>query len=361
MKVCHIITALVFGGAEKLLVNHTHIQSDIHEIHVIYFKGEPQIKPLLHPSIRVHHIPLNFSTARNVKKLLKQLKPDIVHTHVGHADLIGLWASRNLPAKIFCTLHGIAYKGDWRDNIIFLLYRGMFNLVSKKSKVTCVSKDAYKHAIHRLKVKKERVRFIPNSIAELDLQEDKLELRQKFDIPAQALCLLTVSRITPNKSIETLIEALPTLRKTITNLWVVIIGTGEYLEDLKQLANKLNVTQFIDFKGGVLNPEYYYKATDLFIHPSLFEGLPTVILEAFRGKATVVASRIPGNTDLVTENETGLLFSKQSPQELAAQIIKLHNDPELRQQLAQNGHQLFLNEYSIKTYASSIEKFYGEE
>ncbi|HAS40600.1 MAG TPA: hypothetical protein DCS93_08975 [Microscillaceae bacterium] len=361
MKVCHIITALVFGGAERLLVNHTNLQSGDHEIHIIYLKGEPQIKPLLHPDIKVHYIPLNFKVLANVKKFLKELKPDIVHTHVGHADLIGLWASRKLSAKVFCTMHNVAYKGNWLDNIIYFLYRFSFNRISKKAKITCVSEAIYDHVTKRLKVNPKRVIFIPNSINEVSIAESNSDIRAKNGIPVDAFCLLTVSRLTPNKSIETLIEALPQLKKEIENLYVVIIGSGEHLEFLKNLAVELDVQDVVNFKGGVLNPEYYYKVTDLFIHPSLFEGLPTVILEAFRGEAAVVASDIPGNNDLVKEGETGLLFPKQDSSKLATQIIKLYKNATLCKKLAQNGHQLFLNKYSIKKYASSIEKFYGEE
>src|SRR5687768_2336977 len=113
MIICQVITTLVYGGAEKLLVNFTNVLADKHEIHVIYLKGEPKLKSFLDKSIKVHYIPLGIRCPSRLRKLLKTLKPDIVHTHLGHADLLGLWACRGLPLKRFCTMHNVYFKWNW--------------------------------------------------------------------------------------------------------------------------------------------------------------------------------------------------------------------------------------------------------
>src|SRR5258706_15539897 len=115
MIICHIITAFGFGGAEKLLVDLINIQSKNHAVHVVYLKGEPLLKTMLTSPVQLHKTDLDFRCAGRLRRFIKMLKPDVIHTHLGHADLIGLWACRGLNVKRFCTMHNIWFKWNWKD------------------------------------------------------------------------------------------------------------------------------------------------------------------------------------------------------------------------------------------------------
>lgn len=360
MKICHIITALGFGGAEKLLVNFTNVQADEgeHELHIIYFKGEPKLLPLIHNSIKVHHIPLDINCAKNIRVFLKKLKPNIVHTHLGHADLIGLWACRGLPLKLFCTMHNVWFKWNWLDYIIFFFYYLSFKTHAKKCKVISISKSVAEHVNKRLGVNKNNIPLLYNSIPVNNIEADKKTLRSYLDIQADSFCLLFIGRLRIQKSLETLIYAVSEIKEDITNLCVIVIGEGQQREYLQNLSRKLGTDKTIQFRGTTLEPGKYSKACDVFVLPSVFEGFGIVIIENFQASIPVIATNIEGINEVIEDGVNGLLFTPKNHKNLSEKIIKLYNNPELREKLAKAGHESYKNKYDLKNYVPQLELLY---
>ncbi len=360
MIICQIITSLVYGGAERLLVNFSNVLAEKHELHIIYLKGEPKLKLSFVSGIKIYHIPLGWNCAKNIRLLVKRIQPDIVHTHLGHADLIGMYACRKLPVKLYCTMHNVYFKWNWMDNIFFLLYYITFKTHGKKCKVSCISKAVAAHTQSKLGVSKENVRINYNSIPDIPLKETKELARKDLSLISDDFCLLTIGRLRVQKSTETLLQAIPLLKDKIKGLRVLIVGEGEQEHYLKELSLKLNINSIVEFRGGTKTPEKYYSAADLFILPSVFEGLPTVVLEAFRASLPVIASNIDGTNELIENEVNGLLFESKNYHDLAEQILRLYESAKLRKQLGENGYSSYKNKYDINSYAKQIEALYLE-
>src|SRR6185437_9739051 len=308
MKILHIITGLDFGGAERLLVNFTKYHITNHSVEIIYFKGDPRLKNEFDPLVKIHHIPLNFSTASQIRKFIKQSKPDVVHTHLGHADLLGFWACRGLKVKLYCTMHNIWFKWNYKDYFIFALYYLLFKTTARNCKVICISKPVKQHVISTLGVKEENAILVYNGIPNIEINKSKNEIRQLLNIETSAYTVLYVGRLEKQKSIHTLLQAVSELKDRINNLRVIILGDGSLKEDLQQLSRKLGTDNTVEFRGTSMNPELYFAASDIFVLPSIFEGLPTVILEAFRTAIPIIASDIEGPKELIKDGENRLLF-----------------------------------------------------
>lgn len=357
MTICHIITALGFGGAERLLVELTRIQREEHEVHVVYLKDDTAITRLMAPGILLHYVPLGAGCASAVRKLVKSLNPEVVHTHVGHADFIGQWAIRGLPVKRFCTMHNIRYKWNWKDNVIFFGYRVLFGTVAKSCKIIAISNVVADHINKTLGVDKSRIILIVNAIPEVDVKQTKAELRRELSIDNDAFVLLFVGRIEIPKSLETLLYAVDKVR-TLPRLAVYIVGNGSRVPFLKELAASLNLGDIVKFPGGALFPEKYFSAADVFILPSEYEGFGLVVLEAFRSALPVITTNIQGPRELVRDGENGLLIEPRDHKTLAEQILKLHNSEKLRNEFGTAGYKTYKTKYSIDLYARKVMDVY---
>lgn len=361
MKICHIITALGHGGAERLLVNVANLHVRDHEVNIIYFKNAPDLQPMLDPAVQVHCVPLDRSIVRDLRALIVRLQPDVVHTHLGHADFVGLVASQGLPVKRFCTMHNIHFKWDWRDRIIFLGYRTLFALPARDAHVIAVSRSVATHVHRALGVAERRISVIYNAIPQVQLMSDREELRRELAIPSNAFCVLFVGRLHIQKSVDTLLRAAARLRARIPHLLVLLVGEGRERERLATLSLELGTDDLVRFCGSTPQPERYFGTADLFVLPSVFEGFGLVVLEAFRAGVPVVASRIEGPAELIEDGRNGLLFTPRDDEQLADQIARLYTDAALRRSIGKAGRASFETRFTIEYYAMQLGQLYSRD
>src|SRR5688572_13105772 len=189
-----------------------------------------------------------------------------------------------------------------------------------------------------------RVHVIPMGVdTDLFASGDPAGLRQH--LPGQGFLLLFVGRLVDKKGCRSLLEGfslLPPALRNRTTLWIV--GDGEQRSQLEQTTKDLGLAQKVRFWGAISNqrlPEFY-AAADLFVAPSIeaasgdTEGQGVVILEAFAGRACVLATRIGGIDAVVQEDVTGGLVAFNRPRDLARAMEKLLNNPDLRARLVNN-------------------------
>lgn len=359
MKITHIITTLVYGGAEKLLVNFTKVHAETnYEIEIVYFKEEPNLKQFLHPSIKLIHIPLKWDILLKLRQYLKKSNPDIVHTHLGHADFIGLLASTGLKCAKFCTMHNIWFKWNKKDSIIFFFYKIWFAYIAPECKVISISKSVYNHVNNTLKVKQRNSFLIYNGIPLSAKEYNRNKEREKYSISSDSFLILFVGRLRIQKSVETLIQAFANIKQN-EKYHLIIVGDGELRSKLELLSVSLKINKRVQFVGTTPEPEKFFAMADLFVLPSIFEGLGLVILEAFRSSLPVIASNIEGPKELIKNNFNGLLFEPGNHQQLSSLIESIYSDESLRNNLSKNGYTTFQNNFEINNYAKELEMLYN--
>lgn len=351
MKIVHVITAFGIGGAEKLLLNVINKQIENHQVFLIYFKDKNDLVSDLNTKVNVSQIKIDKNIIKNLKKCFKKIDPDVIHTHLGHADFFGLWASRNFRAKKFCTMHNIYFKKNLLDVIFFSVYKLLFNKYLKNCNVISISQSVKNHAQKKLKVKLKNSHLLFNAIP-----FKKIE----FSKQNEQIKLLFIGRLEKQKSLSTFLEALSIIRKEYPKLQFSadIVGSGNLKEDLEGLTTKLKIDNVVTFKGEQKNVDKFYANADMFILPSIWEGFGIVILEAFRAKVAVIATNIEGPSELIKNGENGLLFEPRNALQLSEKIIYLIENFEERERIALNGYNTFTKKYSIKNYVEQLEKLY---
>lgn len=168
-------------------------------------------------------------------------------------------------------------------------------------------------------------------VIENGVDTQRFAFRRKFN--KKVLTILGIGRLMPRKGYQFVIEALPeVLKNTNQKFEFICVGGGDYMEDLKAMAKKYKVLKYIKFVGQLSYDEIYelYKESDIFVHPSLAEGMPLALLEAVASGLPSITTRIAGNEDLVENNVNGFLIEPEDVEGISASLIKLLNSESLR-------------------------------
>ncbi|WP_435260854.1 glycosyltransferase family 4 protein [Tenacibaculum sp. nBUS_03] len=348
MKIVHVITSFGIGGAEKLLLNVINKQIEEHQVCLIYLKPIDDLIHLIDDRVQVINIVLSFRIISKLKTYFKTVNPDIIHTHLGHADMLGMWSARKVKAKVFCTMHNIYFKKNILDIFFFKMYSYLFKNKNIDASVIAISKAVNNHVVDVLKLPADKSYLLYNAIP-----FQKIEKRKGKEDKTH---LLFIGRLEKQKSISTLLKAISHINNNEIEL--KIVGDGKLKAELQEQVKYLGLNEQVTFEGKQKDTEKYYKSADIFILPSIWEGFGIVILEAFRAKLAVIASNIEGPAELIKHANNGLLFEPENHIDLANKIALLINDKKLRDVLSVNGFNTFSESYHIDTYVKRLNDIY---
>lgn len=174
--------------------------------------------------------------------------------------------------------------------------------------------------------------------------------------------ILTVSRLVPKNNVGSIIRAFAIVRQSITNARLAIVGEGPLRTDLESLASELGVRSATDFMGSIPHDQLavVYAAADVFVRPSLSEGLGSVFLEAMASRIPVVASAVGGITDIVHHEETGLFCNPQDPADIARATVRVLTDATLRNHMIEAADAMVRAQYDWSIVAKRMGQVYKE-
>lgn len=309
---------------------------------------------------------LAFPTANELKKIFQEEHIDIVHNVIPMPSAIAAAKAANAlgikivshshtqPENIFMHLP----QGPWIKVINRQFYRYMSWLYGQGHALIYPTKHAQKLMTDI------RTNITPLIISNgVDVRRfakvDTDEFFKKFDIPRNKTLVLYAGRLHPEKSLETLISAIPHILKEAPDTYVMLAGFGHQDTMLRALAEKLGVSDSVKFLGRVSDTEMVMAqhASDIFVLPSVAELEGMVVLEAMAaGKPIVIAdSDESASTYFVDGN--GFLFEPKNAQHLATQVVRLVNDPELRAEMSAKSLKMS-KDYDIDESVRRLEELY---
>jgi glycosyltransferase involved in cell wall biosynthesis len=235
--------------------------------------------------------------------------------------------------------------------------------------VTC-TREGYKHLRQiAAPADKEKVHLVYHGVDFARFPEPPQSNSGRTRDPSAPLRILSVGRAVPKKGFADLLQALALLPKECS--WRFHhIGGGPLLDDLKSLAETLQIAKFVTWQGAAPQEQVLeaYRAADMFVLASCIaedgdrDGLPNVLMEAQSQKLAVVTTSLAGIAELVIPNETGLLVPPGAPENLSAAVLRLIRDPELRARLAEAGFRRVREHFSLARGIDDLERrFRGEE
>jgi len=266
-----------------------------------------------------------------------------LHTHFANSGAaVGLLASRQAGIGWSFTIHGIS-EFD---------YPGGLTLPDKVAAAEFVACVSYFGRAQAARITP------PDQWPKLTIVRCGLELDRlppKPDRDNAGLRFVFVGRLSPEKGIEGLLEALASVRADLRPR-LVLVGDGPLRATLERRIGDLGLRDQVDLLGRLAEAETLKEiaASDALVLPSFMEGLPIVLMEALSLGVPVIASRVAGIPELVADGETGLLFTPSNWSELAEAIERLATDPGLRQRLGQAGPARIAGEFDVRTSALKL-------
>ncbi len=263
-----------------------------------------------------------YSAYKQVKALLERENYNLMHCHSPIGGVIARQAAKGLRStglKVIYTAHGFHfYDGAPLKN--WLIFYPIEKWFSRYTDVLItINKEDYKRATEKFKAKK--VVYIPGVGVDTKKfaprKSGRERIRTELNIPEERIFLLSVGELNENKNHESVIRALG----GINNLTYVIVGKGELAGKLQNSATECGVDlRLVGFRTDVAD---FYGAADVYILPSIREGLNVSLMEAMASGLPVVCSKIRGNNDLIEEGKGGFFFNPRSEQSMKKSIHTL--------------------------------------
>lgn len=289
----------------------------------------------------------------NLRTFIRENKIDVLHCHGYKADVIGILASKGTGIKKITTFHGW-----WIGRSPKLNFYNWLDIYAMKrfDRIIVVS-DPMMEVLKNSGVPEAKLLCIPNCV---DIDEvgkaagniAKEELR----LPDNKIIIGIAGRLSGEKGHKYLFSAI----KDIEGVILLVVGNGPLEQRLKYLAEALRISDKVVFAGFRPNVTDYIAAMDIFVLPSLTEGLPLALLEAMAAAKPVIASEVGGIPTVIENRKTGLLVTPRNPDLLKKAILSLINDRNMAKELALNARKLAEIRFSLEKMTESYEKIYSE-
>jgi glycosyltransferase involved in cell wall biosynthesis len=362
------------GGAELFairLLEQLQTHNDCHLVIVWRYNLEYETKIVntLEPNIKVHFLTNN--SERNIKnfyliiKRLNQLiyihSPQIINSHSSSPDILNSIMKLRFGKNIK-TIRTVHTDINWFDSPLLekilgnYLFPIIFDLEIAISRATL---DRLNNRIFT-KIFKTKSFIVYNGIPKkiIGYKEKVKKFYDEKQNSRKPINIIAIGRLSTQKGYKYLLEALSLLKEKI-NFNLYIFGEGQDKDSLKQQAQMLNITNSVKFMGFHDDVLGFMAGCDLFVSSSLWEGFPTVILEAMAVGIPVVATDVSGSRELVVNNITGLLVTPKQSNELAKAIYKIITSPDTAKKFTENATKN-LQEFTIERTANKYSKIYSD-
>jgi glycosyltransferase involved in cell wall biosynthesis len=379
LKIVHIITRLILGGAqENTLITCKLLAQRGHDVTLITGpalgpEGElfqqtrnQKYKTIVINSLRRQINPIHDIPAyKEIKKILIQLQPDIIHTHSAKAGVLGRFAAHVLRnTKIVHTIHGLAFH-PYQNELINKFYIAVEKSAAKRTDFFISVADAMtEQALAAGIGRPEQFTTAYSAIEEDDFLQpisEKLKrvFRLKYGITEDAVVLVTIARLFMLKGHDYIIESAKQLSKQYKNAVWLFVGDGNLSEYYKNQVGSLGLSDRIKFTG-LLPPHQIplvIASSDILVHCSLREGLARTLPQAMLCGKPAVSFDVDGAREVVNEN-TGRLIEPKNVEQLTKACAELIENKKLRETLGEQGRKSVKEKFAPKTMVDTIEAVY---
>ena len=304
--------------------------------------------------------------AWRLARVIRRVRPDVVHTHTAKAGAVGrvaaLLAGTRRPVVVH-TFHGHVLRGYF-GRVGTLAFRAIETALARATdRLVAVSPEvrdelvalgvapADRFSVIRLGIELER---------RVTFEGDRLEVRRRHAIGRDTFVVGWFGRMTAVKRTDDLLAMLTGLRERGVDALLLLVGDGDDRERLEQRAHDLGVARSCLFLGYQDDVAPWYAACDAVVLTSASEGTPVTIIEALAAGRPVVATKVGGVPDVVDEGETGFLVRAGDTHALAERLETLARDPARRAAMGDEGRERVLRRYAVERLVDDVDRLYRE-
>ncbi len=379
MKICHVITRMIVGGAQEntLLTIRSHVEKR-HDVTLVTGPSPGREGELLRkmsvPGLRVVVFPelvrelspwKDLKAGLKLRSFFKKEGFDVVHTHSSKAGIIGRWSAHSAGVPVVVhTVHGQAFHAHekpWKN----WLYIRLERFAARYScRIFAVAQAMIDQCVAAGVAPREKYKVIYSGMdmAAFSAAKRDPELREQLKIPTDAKVIVSIARLFPLKGYEFAFPALKEVLKTDPETVYLIIGDGPEYDRYRARLERDDIAGSVRFAGLVSPdrvPEYLAQG-DLLWHLSLREGLPRAAVQALAEGIPVIGFALDGTPEVVLSGETGYAVTPESISEVVARTRELLEDPEKRKRFGAAGKALVLERFDHRLMGDLLEREYAE-
>ena len=363
-KIIEVSSDSNIGGAGKCLITYAQ-NYDRSKYDVIFLipKGS-LLKPELEnagakviEAVNISDKSLDFKAIKELKKIFKQEKPDLVHAHASMAARI---AAKRTGVKVVYTRHSVFEPSPKISKGIGKKINGAINNYFADGIIAVA--EAAKENLIQTGVSEKKIRVILNGVNALSetSSEEKEKIRERFSV-GDSFVISIIARLEDIKGHEYFIEAAEKLIKKGVKAKFLIAGTGSYEEYLKEVVKNKGLQNDVLFTGFIKDVDKLMAITDIQCNASYgTEATSISLLEGMSLGIPAVVSEFGGNPGVIKHGENGFLFPIKDSSSMAELIYKLYSDKELYEKLSKGAKEIFSETFTAQAMTKNIETYYEE-
>lgn len=367
-KIVHLIDNLVIGGAQTHLLTVLKCADRENYFHVVYSLTDELDIGREMERLGIKALSLNLQeplrekrwviVIRQISKMLREEKPDLLETHLTWSRIFGTIASLMIGRKnVISFEQGDIFNAGWQYTMANFLTSFFIDIIIVPS--NAIKKWVYKN----YGIPQHKMRIMHNAvlIEHFRPQWDRENFRKTLDLGKDEIVVGSVGTLGTgiNKGMDYCIDAIAELTKKYKDIKLLIVGDGELRGKLERQARDLglgNAVRFLGFRrdiGSILN------AIDLFVLASPFEPCGIALIEAMSMERPVIGSASGGTVEIIEDGVNGLLFSPRDPRDLAEKIDRLIGNEKLRKEMGMRARKIAEEKFNAKKYTKQLESIYA--
>jgi len=358
LRILHVDPERQWGGGEVQVLGLTQYLDKAGHVSHVAVHPHGILAQRLHAaglatrplSIRNH---LGGIAGWRLRRMVRQEGYDLVHFHTARAHALSPWV-RGLPIKRVVTRRmDYPIPPGWMSHFLYIQSVDMVVAISSGVRAALRAADILDTHIRLIPSGIDSKQFVPNS-------DRRASIRRQYDLTEDAPLVLAVGALVERKSHRTLIDAAARLKQNGILLHYLICGAGPLRAALETQTRALGLNSQVHFAGFCHDLPAHLAAADFFVHTPLWEGLGIAVLEALAAGLPVVASRVGGIPELITDQVTGLLIPPKDASALETALTRYVHNPDWAKTLGQAGQAAAHARFDIGATAQANEALYYE-
>lgn len=361
------LTRFISDEFETLLIGGVPDEGETDSLHILEEYG---VQPIIIDELQRNP---NFQSDRKaykkIKEIIREFKPDIVHTHAAKAGALGRRAAYKCKVPVIVhTFHGHVFHSYFGKAKTTLFKKIERNLAKKSTGIIAIS-EQQKHElseIHNI-CSADKIKIIPLGF-DLDKfrvnnEENRIAIRAKYTIQPHEVAIAIVGRLAPIKDHDFFLNVIERImREEKLPIRVFIVGDGSEAGAIRERVNAINTNfpELITMTSWITNIGEFNSGMDIIALTSKNEGTPVSLIEAQAGGLPVISTDVGGVKDIVANEKTGFIVPINNLELYAEKLKKLITDQKLREKMSQNGWDHVREQFHYTRLVKNMEDYYRE-
>ncbi len=350
------------GGESHVLSLVSHIDKSRFTPIILSF-GEGEMVDILNEmGIKVYVIPttkpFNPFVIKKICTIISEENIQLIHAHGTRATSNSFYAAEKMNIPILYTVHAWSYHPSL-PSVAYKARQHVEKFLTKRvTRTICVSHVNQNEGKELFKLQNSSVIVNGVDTKKFNYLAEFSDIRKELGIPENLYLVGYIVRMTEQKDPMTLLKAIKEVVSSENNIGFLLVGDGELRPEMELFIKENSLENNLFFEKFRQDIPRVLSSIDLYLLPSLWEGLPIGLLEAMAMQKKVIASDAEANRELIVHGENGLIFPRRNVSALATAIIEMYQTPEKAHDMAVSARKLVYQKYNVNTMVQKIEQLY---